>query len=505
MVQKPILIIPAAGLATRLRPLTGSTSKCMIPVNGKPTISYILDQYSHLYDDIIVVHGVNEDVKRYCEKKYPRVTLIKQEEAIGVGDAIMLGLSVVKDQSFNPGKPVTIWLGDTIVLDYKTSFPQSIELVTSEVPDYERWCMIDDSGKMYDKPKEKPPTNKALVGVYTFPEYCYLVSAVIHANDNHGFSFEISHIIEEYDDVVSLVNTNEWYDVGDLPSLYESKARLLTRSARIDNHLSVDTERASITKSGDRIKNEIFWYQNIDNSIAPYIPTIYSFSDNSYEMGYCSGTTLQETFVFEDIRKESISYVLNRVMKAYFSFIKASVKNTEDLLPYNRNFMFDSKIDRVMKYDYDFVSQVEKEEYVKYVNCNHDYLKDIGDLFNVQYIHGDLHFGNIIFDYQTGVIKFIDPRGEWDGVNTTQGCRVYDYAKLLQSFIGDYMWIKTDTQVDESVKNTCIEFFRKEMGLTYNTYTSYVPVLLGSILDFHKDRPDHQKKIWQKTLELIRN
>jgi hypothetical protein len=47
------IIIPAAGLAKRMRPLSSNASKSMIPVNGKPIIAYILDEVIKIYNQSI--------------------------------------------------------------------------------------------------------------------------------------------------------------------------------------------------------------------------------------------------------------------------------------------------------------------------------------------------------------------------------------------------------------------------------------------------------------------
>src|SRR6056297_3520565 len=109
------LIIPAAGEATRLRPLTSNTSKVMVRVNGKPTIDYILEQAYKLADinEIVVVDGALDDTRRYCEKKHPNVKFIRQEELNGPRFAIELGMTRLKDKD----KPMVVWLGDAIILD----------------------------------------------------------------------------------------------------------------------------------------------------------------------------------------------------------------------------------------------------------------------------------------------------------------------------------------------------------------------------------------------------
>ena len=73
MQKKINLIIPAAGEATRLKPLSNNMSKIMVRVNGKPCLDYIIEQAKKLADvqEIVIVDGKFDDVREYCSKKYP--------------------------------------------------------------------------------------------------------------------------------------------------------------------------------------------------------------------------------------------------------------------------------------------------------------------------------------------------------------------------------------------------------------------------------------------------
>jgi len=103
------LIIPAAGEATRLRPLSSNTSKAMVRVNGKPTIDYILEQAYRLadIDEIVVVDGQLRDIREYCAKKHPNVKFVRQEELNGPKYAIDLGMKALDDSN----KPVVVYEG----------------------------------------------------------------------------------------------------------------------------------------------------------------------------------------------------------------------------------------------------------------------------------------------------------------------------------------------------------------------------------------------------------
>ena len=66
------IIIPAAGLGTRMRPLSRSLSKTLIPLNGKPILGWILDNFHSwkCYDDIseiVIVANESGDISRFID------------------------------------------------------------------------------------------------------------------------------------------------------------------------------------------------------------------------------------------------------------------------------------------------------------------------------------------------------------------------------------------------------------------------------------------------------
>ena len=68
--MKTLVIIPAAGLATRMQPLSATMSKAMIPVCGKPILARILKKLEKISCDIVIVGGDIPDIKNYIESRY---------------------------------------------------------------------------------------------------------------------------------------------------------------------------------------------------------------------------------------------------------------------------------------------------------------------------------------------------------------------------------------------------------------------------------------------------
>ena len=70
------VIIPLAGKGTRVRPHTYATPKPLLPVGGKPVMSYILDELKELgVTEIVFITGyLKEEIEAYIAREYPEFT-----------------------------------------------------------------------------------------------------------------------------------------------------------------------------------------------------------------------------------------------------------------------------------------------------------------------------------------------------------------------------------------------------------------------------------------------
>jgi glucose-1-phosphate thymidylyltransferase len=505
-----VLIIPAGGRATRLSPITNTVSKAMVPILGKPIIRYILDEYKECFDKIVVVHGVLDDLPNFLRSNYEDVILVEQDDPRGPLHAIHLGLQAV-DYVDN----VTVWLGDTIVTGYKPRLFLSRNLIAvKEVPDYERWCLYDPVSRvLIDKPKTRPDTNLALIGIYHFANFIdtkQKVADIIKSEVTFGGEFQISQILNCYLNTLEYITVNDWYDCGDVASLYESSGRLLTKNCRSDNMITYDAQSCTLRKEGTRVANEANWYKKIPSSTKPYVPAIYKimseYSDVPfYEMEQCSGVMLDSLFVYDNLPESTVEYILKKVVDNYFKAFPIDTDQDAEKCSIT-NMLITKNVLRVMEYSYDFVST---DDVVLFCKTALSY-KSLPQLsLRSEVIHGDYHLGNLIFDPTTGKIKALDPRGEWDGKMTTSGSFTYDMVKLYQSVYGSYMWIYHDAVVDGAKRAMMCKIlddilFKIDFAYLIPQIRRYVPILMGSALPFHNDNPKRQQQMWETSMKLIK-
>lgn len=167
------VIIPLAGLGTRLRPHTYTRPKPLINVAGKPMLAHILDKFRDLEVEeyIFIVGYLGDQIEKYVSQQYGfKARYVVQHEMLGQAHALWLCRDYVQG-------PVFMVFGDTYfeadLSEVRTAPRDSIAYV-HEVEDPRRFgvAIVGDDGYVI-KFKEKPSTlddRLAVVGMYYFTD-----------------------------------------------------------------------------------------------------------------------------------------------------------------------------------------------------------------------------------------------------------------------------------------------------------------------------------------------
>ncbi|MDP6456155.1 MAG: nucleotidyltransferase family protein [Candidatus Marinimicrobia bacterium] len=226
------VIIPVAGLGSRLLPHTKRRQKCLLPVAGKPVLDHIIDPFvAQDFDEIVLVTGHLEDQLRdYVNRFDAEFTFVRQKKALGLGHAIFQGL---KEED----SPVMIQLGDVIYdIDF-TRFCSSgkHKIAVDEVPDPERFGIVEIENEIIKRVLEKPenpPTNLAIVGLYYLESQKPLWQAIKHLMDhNITTKGEIQladafQMMIESGEIIAYEKVSSWFDCG-VPETFLSTNRAL--------------------------------------------------------------------------------------------------------------------------------------------------------------------------------------------------------------------------------------------------------------------------------------
>jgi glucose-1-phosphate thymidylyltransferase len=499
------IVIPAAGEATRLKPLTSNCSKAMIRIHGKPAIEYIIDSvYKNSTDveEIIIVDGKHNDIREWLRKKheenrYVDVSCVKQGSLNGPRDAIRVGIESLKNKSL----PLVVWLGDAIILEENMSFGKDF-LLTKEVDDHFLWCMWDGK-EFFNKPQHTVQNGVALVGLYSFSdgiaaEYAFSTSK----------EYDISFALEKYSrstsNEFSRVSTNKWYDIGDISSYHKTCAEFLTFKARDFNSFTYDPDLNVVTKipkysnefAVQTINNEKIWYANLTPKQRMFVPKIL---DNDYglSLSYESGTLLSDLFIHEDISNSTIDYLIEKVVVAIKNhFHTAPDANFLEIFAKNANIMWNRKTFERLKSIKGFVDNVFVfKTYIDIANECFDKAKP------VRTMHGDLHFGNILYNPFNDSITLIDPRGEYGLYKGCSGDHLYDLCKLSHDLYHGYNSLINGKPYPKYVRESFSKIIREHYPNEYKEIIDGGALLIATCIPLHYDNSKRQQKMMEYIIE----
>jgi glucose-1-phosphate thymidylyltransferase len=197
-------VILAAGQGTRLRPVTLTMPKPLVPVANKPLIEYAIDVLKNagLREIGIVVNDLDSPIVTALgkgEKLDVELSYIVQTEQKGLAHAIGMAQDFVGNDAF------CVYLGDNIFQDKMgdllRNFPQSdaeAAIGLGEVADPTRFGIaeIEDGRikRVVEKPKD-PPSNLAIAGVYLFRSSIF--EAISRIKPSWRNELEITDAIQE--------------------------------------------------------------------------------------------------------------------------------------------------------------------------------------------------------------------------------------------------------------------------------------------------------------------
>ncbi len=231
-------IIPVAGAGTRLRPLTYTQPKPLIPVAGRRILAYIIDELiDQGVDEFIFIIGyLGEKIKLYVEEAYPDLnkTFVNQTERKGLGHAVSLANSYLDYDD-----DVIILLGDTIIdMDWKAFFAiKHSALGVKHVANPQQFGVVEiNEDKQVVKVVEKPAipkSNLAMVGIYHFTKIGPLMEALQYNIDNEVLThneFQLTDGIQRMvknGEILETLTVDNWYDCGRKDILLLTNARKL--------------------------------------------------------------------------------------------------------------------------------------------------------------------------------------------------------------------------------------------------------------------------------------
>ena len=234
-------LILSGGSGRRLRPLTHTSAKQLVPIANKPILHYVVeDLVSAGVLDIAIVVGETGDEVRASVGDGSRwgatVAYVEQEAPLGLAHAVLVAGDFLADD------PFVMYLGDNMFEDSLdlvvagfVDSGQSARLLLARVDDPGAFGVadIDDSGaitRLVEKPVD-PPSDLALVGVYMFDAAIHEAVRSIGPSDRGELEITdaIQWLLDHGATVDHRVLDGWWIDTGKKDPLLECNRLVLAR------------------------------------------------------------------------------------------------------------------------------------------------------------------------------------------------------------------------------------------------------------------------------------
>lgn len=235
-------LVLSGGAGTRLRPITHTSAKQLVPVANKPILFYGLEalREAGITEVGIIVGDTQAEIEAAVgdgERFGLAATYIRQEAPLGLAHAVSIAEDYLRDD------PFVMYLGDNLLRDgivpfverFRESSPDALILL-QQVPDPQSYGVAEVEGervvRLVEKPKE-PRSDLALVGVYLFTAAVF--DSVRAIRPSWRNELEITDAIQDMVDrglrVEHHVVSGWWKDTGRLEDMLEANRLILSTLA----------------------------------------------------------------------------------------------------------------------------------------------------------------------------------------------------------------------------------------------------------------------------------
>jgi len=247
-------LILSGGAGTRLRPITHTSAKQLVPVANKPVLFYGIEA---LVDagvteiGIIIAPETGDEIRETAGDGSTfgaEITYILQDEPAGLAHAVLTAEKFIGDS------PFVMYLGDNLLRDglrglvstFREDGPDALILLTP-VDDPQSYGVAELDGervvRLVEKPDD-PPSNLALVGVYLFGQAIFDAARALEPSWRGELEITeaIQGLIDDGHRVQSEIVTGWWKDTGQLADMLEANQLVLEElETQLDGEVDDDS------------------------------------------------------------------------------------------------------------------------------------------------------------------------------------------------------------------------------------------------------------------------
>tara|TARA_B100000029_G_scaffold448140_1_gene470425 strand:+ start:574 stop:1614 length:1041 start_codon:yes stop_codon:yes gene_type:complete len=317
-------IILHGGHGTRLRPLTHTGPKQLLPIANKPMSQFCLEAISEtgITDIAIIVGGVGSNkVREYYgtgEKFGVKITYIEQDEPRGIAHAIRLCKEFVNGEKF------LVFLGDNII---QKSIKNSVEnfknsnydatVLLCEVNNPSRFGIADVENekilKITEKPKN-PVSNLAVTGIYLLTPIIFEIIDNLKPSWRNELEITdaLDSLLKQNDNISFERITDYWKDTGTPEDIIHANGEIIKKmiehsDTKIKNYI---TGNNTIIESDVKIQGLVVIGENCHISSGSSIGPNVSIGDNTT----ISVSSIENSIIMKNCKINSTAEIKNSII-----------------------------------------------------------------------------------------------------------------------------------------------------------------------------------------------
>lgn len=436
-----LVILPSAGIGSRLDYFTKNFNKAMVQIGDEPTITKIINFYPNKYKFIIILGYKDKHIKEYIKLVHPNRNITFRNVYPYDGNKSSLSLTL-KQALKDIKEPFYFHANDTIILDRKIlNFKKKNTIfVHNGKSDCLKYATVDiEKNQIFPKQSKLVPNRKNYIGVCYVKDYKKFKQILREDKSKNGeLSFFFHLNTNEYETKI----INKWFDIGsketkEIAEKYFSKKNILVKNDQgifffKDKVIKFFTNPDIVKKREKRSK-----------ILKSFVPKIIKSSKYFYIYKYINGKTLSTISNKEIFFKK----LLNNLYDNFWKKKKLTDKQYKNFSNNCFNFYYEKTISRI-NYLFERNSFNDQKHFIngkKIPKINTMFSQINWDKMKSGYpvnFHGDLHFENIIKSGKS--FKLLDWREDFDGI-IDYGDLYYDLAKINHGFIIDHKLISSNS------------------------------------------------------------
>ena len=317
-------IILHGGHGTRLRPLTHTGPKQLLPIANKPMSEYCLDSIKEAgIDEIaIIIGGVGSNkVKEYYGngKKFGvNITYIEQDEPRGIAHAIILCKKFVNNEKF------LVFLGDNIIQKPITDFVENFKnsdydatVLLCEVDNPSRFGIADIENKKILKITEKPKnpsSNLAVTGIYLLTPLIFEIIDNLKPSWRNEFEITdaLDNLLKQNNNISYETITDYWKDTGTPDDILHANGEIIKKILKrlekgIEDHI---VGEGTIIESNVKINGLVTIGENCHISSGSSIGPNVSVGNNTTIFA----SSIENSIIMENCKINSTAEIKNSII-----------------------------------------------------------------------------------------------------------------------------------------------------------------------------------------------